>query len=105
MSKQRINDPKGDMGFRPVGLKPCQFREPCANAAVKGEKYCRPHRAAMLKEMEAAGYFVDTNEKTVYEYERQHNQASGERSSAVEDMMDRLDSYRDHANENAALAD
>jgi hypothetical protein len=79
--------------------KSCEL---CDNPRVKGERYCPRHRTAKLKEMKEAGYFTDTEERTVFEYERQQNERmrSQRQRDAVEDMMDRLDSYRDRANEN-----
>lgn len=39
-----------------MGIKHCQYRGGCEHAAIPTERYCLPHRRAMIREMEQAGY-------------------------------------------------
>lgn len=101
-TKIKFNDPTGDMGHRDV-TKPCEL---CPNPRVQGERYCPRHRAAMLRKMEADNYFVEVDEQTATKFERQDRQHERETvRDALEDMMDRLDSYRDRQNDNVPLAE
>lgn len=79
--------------------KPCEL---CELPRVKGERYCRSHRAAKLREMVAAGYLPPKKRAVAPAVEngRPHNQ-----SGRIESLADALDSYRDRANEAGGFAD
>lgn len=80
--------------------------ESCEHPAIKGERYCRRHRAKKLKEMETSGYFVETEERTVFQFERQENARTHLRAQDItEEMIDRMDSYRERAAQGVPIAE